>query len=149
MKIQKKYLKLLLDILVKTTPNFVEARFRDRFINRVDKEFEIFERERVHLCESLCEKNKEKKPIFILGKEGNLVTKAYKFSDKKQVEFDKQFKILLDEECKILLEDDENKRLIKLIESTQYVPMIGEADLIYQNIIEKIEPGAEKKTKSK
>lgn len=130
MKIKKKFLKLLLDILSQGKHKLVEARFRDRIAKKVSEEYQTYEEERVKLCINFCTKDKEKQPI--------LKDNQYQFTDAAMVKFQKEFALLLDEEVKFVLEGDENTRLHRLITATDYTPALGEATVIEDEIIEKV-----------
>jgi len=131
MKIKKQNLEILLKLLNLTTPKFVEARLRDRFLKGLTTEYKTFEVERIKICEAFADKDpKTKKSIM----ENN----HYKFSEKNLEKFKKEYFILIEEEVKLKLDAGEASRLIKLIESTSYTPKPGEAEMIDTEIIANI-----------
>ena len=139
MKLKKKDLKLLITVLDGTNPRFTEARLRDRFLKLVLEEYKTSEGERIKICESLCVKDKDKKPVMkkIKDNNGNEV-ESYDFTPANLAKFEKELNILQNEEVKLKLEGDEPKRLIKLIETTKYEPKYGEAEIIDNEIIANI-----------
>jgi len=130
MKVQKKYLSLLNKVLNETKPKFVEARFRDRFMKKLEAEIKQFDDDRIKLCVGLCKKDKDKKPV--------LENNQYQFTPENLKKFSGEFKLLVEEEFSIPLEGDEKNRLIKLIDSTNYIPEPGESIIIDEEIISKI-----------
>lgn len=59
----------------------------------------------------------------------------YTFSEDGDIQFNKEFELLKAEEINFPLEGDEPLRLIRLIESTNYLPQPGEAAIIDDEII--------------
>ena len=123
LQIQKGQLQLLLKVLSATIPNFVEARLRDRIIKTLNEDFKQYDKDRVEICQALCDKDEKGSPI--------LTGTNFNFTDKEKAkQFNEEVAVLQNEEVKLLLEIKEKANLIKLIESTNYFPKPGEVEVI-------------------
>jgi len=129
MKIQKKYLKLLLETLSSSKQKFAVARIRDEFASTVAQEYQKYEKQRIALCDELCIKDKDKKPL--------LKDDKYQFTEKNGEKWQKEYIILNNEEVDLPLKSVDIKTIKKVVEDTSYEPEIGEAKII-DEIIELI-----------
>ena len=127
MKIEKKYLDLLLKVTQNSKCNLKEARIRDKFIKNIVDEYKTKEEDRVKICEALCVKGKDKKPIM---KNNN-----YQFTPENIPKFQKEFEALLSEKVTLTLLPIDAKLILKLIDNTKYEPEIGEVEIIDEQII--------------
>ena len=131
MKLFKKQLNLLVGVLAETKPHFVEARLRDKVIKLLLIESTQFDEDRVKICKDLCIKDEKGEPLM----KGNI----FDFTPENMTKFQEEFKILSDEEIKLPLDGNEQQRLLKLIETTEYLPKVGEVEMI-DEILGEIKP---------
>ena len=131
MKLFKKQLNLLVGVLAETKPHFVEARLRDKVIKLIVVENTQFDEDRVKICKELCIKDDKGEP---LTKENH-----FDFTPENMTKFQEEFLILSEEEIKLPLDEQEQQRLLKLIETTEYLPKVGEVSLI-DEILGEIKP---------
>ncbi len=122
MKIQSGHLKLFIEVLNGTNPRFIEARLRNRILKDLYEYYIPFEKERTELCLSLCKKDTEGNAI---KEEGH-----YTFEDKEREILEEKYKEIAEKKNSLSLTGDEPFRIVALIESTNYVPLEGETEII-------------------
>lgn len=138
MKIQNKYTKLFLEVLMNTKLPFKEARLRDDFGEEVAKAYKKFEDNRIKLCVSLCEKDKDKKPKTETYTDEDGTSKERYVFGKNAEKFNKELVILQDEIANIPLKSGDAKKIVSFMEKTEYIPQVGEAKIIDKEIISKV-----------
>lgn len=119
MKIQKKEINLFFNLLKDSKVNLYEARRRDDVVRQLYSYSQVYESDRLKVCDKFCEK-----------KDDELVVKNdnYIVLPEHEEEFKKEFEALNNEEVEVKVENYEIIK--KIVENTEYVPKVGEMEFI-------------------
>jgi len=123
MQIKKSSLEILSSVLTGTEGvlTLADARIRDSFAKKLKEHVDTFVADREKIYVKFCLKDKKDKPDLLNGTQ-------FQFKAEVLKDMNPELDILLAEEVK--LECPNPKKIKEFIEKTEYMPKIGEAEVI-------------------
>lgn len=118
MKLPKKYIEILLQILNKTELSLTDSRIRDSFMKELLETAKTYDSDRQKILNEYCEKDEDNKPIIEDNK--------FKFNEENIIKANEELAILLEETVELKSDD----KLKSIIEQTKYTPKFGEVEVI-------------------